>query len=100
MGAPKGTRKAIRIVGARTHNLKNISLEIPLGSLTVVTGVSGSSTGVTSSAHSLSSASGFSMNVQPSGTAGWQQVRFTFVAGGNTSRFQADNFWVDPRMSR
>jgi hypothetical protein len=40
------------------------------------------------------------MNVQPSGTAGWQQVRFTFVAGGNTSRFQADNFWVDPRMSR
>jgi hypothetical protein len=40
------------------------------------------------------------MNVQPSGAAGWQQVRFTFVAGGNTSRFQADNFWVDPRMSR
>jgi hypothetical protein len=39
------------------------------------------------------------MNVQPSGVAGWQQVRFTFVAGGNTRRFQADNFWVDPRMS-
>jgi hypothetical protein len=29
--------------------------------------------------------------------AGWQQVRFTFVAGGTTSRFQADDFWVDPR---
>ena len=42
MGASKGARKAIRIVGARTHNLKNISLEIPLGKLTVVTGVSGS----------------------------------------------------------
>ncbi|MDA0160336.1 hypothetical protein OM076_08675 [Solirubrobacter ginsenosidimutans] len=39
------------------------------------------------------------MNVQPSGAAGWQQVRFTFVAGGNTSRFQVDNFWVDPRIS-
>jgi hypothetical protein len=37
------------------------------------------------------------MNVQPSNTAGWQQVRFTFVAGGNTSRFQVDDFWVDPR---
>jgi excinuclease ABC subunit A len=32
----------IRIRGARTHNLKNISLTIPTASLTVVTGVSGS----------------------------------------------------------
>jgi excinuclease ABC subunit A len=32
----------IRIEGARTHNLKNISLTIPTASLTVITGVSGS----------------------------------------------------------
>jgi excinuclease ABC subunit A len=32
----------IRIEGAREHNLKNISLSIPLGKMTVVTGVSGS----------------------------------------------------------
>jgi hypothetical protein len=38
------------------------------------------------------------MNVQPSNTPGWQQVRFTFIAGGNTSRFQVNDFWVDPRM--
>jgi hypothetical protein len=38
------------------------------------------------------------MNVQPSKVAGWQQVRFTFIAGGNTSRFQVNDFWVDPRM--
>jgi hypothetical protein len=38
------------------------------------------------------------MNVQPGNTAGWQQVRFTFIAGGNKSRFQVNDFWVDPRM--
>jgi hypothetical protein len=38
------------------------------------------------------------MNVQPGKAPGWQQVRFTFVAGGNTSRFQVNDFWVDPRM--
>src|ERR1039458_10420465 len=33
---------AIIIRGARTHNLKNISCEIPHGRLTVISGVSGS----------------------------------------------------------
>jgi excinuclease ABC subunit A len=43
---PQNRRKpgtpAIRIEGARAHNLKNISVEIPLGMLVAVTGVSGS----------------------------------------------------------
>jgi excinuclease ABC subunit A len=34
--------QAIRIKGARQHNLKNLNLEIPLNHITVVTGVSGS----------------------------------------------------------
>ncbi|MFK7737160.1 MAG: excinuclease ABC subunit UvrA [Pirellulaceae bacterium] len=33
---------AIQIVGARTHNLRNVDLEIPHNQLTVLTGVSGS----------------------------------------------------------
>jgi hypothetical protein len=37
------------------------------------------------------------LNVQPDSAPGWQQVRFTFVAGGNTSNFEVDDFWVDPR---
>ena len=36
------SRPAIRIHGARQNNLKNLSLELPLGELTVITGVSGS----------------------------------------------------------
>lgn len=36
------TRDAIEIVGAREHNLKNISVRIPTGALVAVTGVSGS----------------------------------------------------------
>jgi excinuclease ABC subunit A len=36
------TNDAIRVRGARVHNLKNISFEIPGNALTVVTGVSGS----------------------------------------------------------
>lgn len=39
------------------------------------------------------------VNVQPDHhTAGWQIVRFAFVAGGKTSDFQVYNFYVDPRM--
>jgi hypothetical protein len=38
------------------------------------------------------------MNLQPGKKSGWQLVRFVFTARGNTSRFQVDEFWVDPRM--
>jgi excinuclease ABC subunit A len=40
--AKKEVDKAIRIVGATAHNLKNVTAEIPLGRLVCVTGVSGS----------------------------------------------------------
>src|SRR3989440_13062367 len=33
---------SIRIRGARTHNLKNLSLELPRNALVVITGISGS----------------------------------------------------------
>ena len=36
------SKKHIKIIGAREQNLKNINIEIPLGVLTVVSGVSGS----------------------------------------------------------
>ncbi len=38
----KGNGKAIKIIGATEHNLKNINVEIPLGKLVAITGVSGS----------------------------------------------------------
>ena len=38
----KGTGKKIKIQGAKENNLKNINVDIPLGTLTCVTGVSGS----------------------------------------------------------
>ncbi len=38
----KGNGKTIKIVGAKGNNLKDVSLEIPLGKMVCVTGVSGS----------------------------------------------------------
>lgn len=38
----KGNGQNIKIIGAKENNLKNINVSIPLGTLTVVTGVSGS----------------------------------------------------------
>lgn len=39
---PASGEKKIEVFGARVHNLKNIDVEIPRGSLTVITGLSGS----------------------------------------------------------
>jgi excinuclease ABC subunit A len=39
---PRDDKRAIRIRGAREHNLKGVDVDIPLGKLVAVTGVSGS----------------------------------------------------------
>jgi excinuclease ABC subunit A len=39
---PRNPKRAIRVVGARGNNLKNVTAEFPLGLFTCVTGVSGS----------------------------------------------------------
>ncbi len=38
----KGNGKYLEVIGAEANNLKNVNVKIPLGTLTVVTGVSGS----------------------------------------------------------
>ena len=38
----KGNRKKLKVVGAAQNNLKNVNVDVPLGTFTVVTGVSGS----------------------------------------------------------
>jgi excinuclease ABC subunit A len=38
----RGMPQRIRLIGAREHNLKGVTLEIPLNTLSVITGVSGS----------------------------------------------------------
>jgi excinuclease UvrABC ATPase subunit len=42
MTPQSGVRTTVAVQGARVHNLKNISIEIPRDSLVVVTGLSGS----------------------------------------------------------
>lgn len=39
---PVDAKRMLRVVGAKSHNLKNITAEIPVGLMTCITGVSGS----------------------------------------------------------
>jgi excinuclease ABC subunit A len=38
----RGNGKRLKVIGAREHNLQNVSIDIPLGTMTVMTGPSGS----------------------------------------------------------
>jgi excinuclease ABC subunit A len=38
----RGNGKRLKVIGAREHNLQNVTLDVPLGTMTVVTGPSGS----------------------------------------------------------
>ena len=38
----EGSGQVLKVIGAREHNLKNLTVEVPLGLMTVVSGVSGS----------------------------------------------------------
>lgn len=42
MNHPAAAESSLKVLGARVHNLKNIDVEIPRNSLTVITGLSGS----------------------------------------------------------
>ena len=38
----KNSKKYIKVIGSREHNLKNLSVNIPKDEITVITGLSGS----------------------------------------------------------
>ncbi|WP_237724969.1 excinuclease ABC subunit UvrA [Deinococcus alpinitundrae] len=38
----RGNGKRLKVIGAREHNLQNVTLDVPLGTMTVITGPSGS----------------------------------------------------------
>ena len=40
------------------------------------------------------------LNLKPLKQSGWQMIRVSLKARGTGSRFQVDDFWIDPRASR
>ena len=53
---PKNPRRALKLIGARGNNLKNVTAEIPLGLFTCVTGVSGGGKSTLLDRHALQGA--------------------------------------------